>query len=129
MNSTNPSNIECDICEKQFVSKNHLERHKIVHTRFKLKCDICSIEVLDLEVHLKTHNQERKKHKCDICTKAFPRKADLKQHEIIHSESRTLFTCDLCGKQFLDLEAHKRNVHTSNKEKFYASSLCPILCP
>ena len=64
----------CDECSKSYFRRDHLNRHKLVHTGDR-------------------------PFVCSVCLKSFIRKDKLQRHEKIHLKDR-IYSCDFCGKGF-----------------------------
>ena len=62
-------------CQKGFLSKFKLERHRLIHT--------CP-----------------RHHKCPYCDKSFNRKDHLKNHLITHDPNKKRWVCEECGKEY-----------------------------
>jgi KRAB domain-containing zinc finger protein len=78
----------CDVCGKVFAKKDHLSRHKAIHSDVRA-------------------------FKCHLCDMAFKRKDKLTSHLNTHGVSH-LVQCNLCGKHFQheqSLNLHMRKVH------------------
>ena len=63
----------CDVCDKQFSGKSHLEIHKkSVHLKLKHRCDVCDKQFSqknNLESHKKSIHLKLKQYMCDVCDK------------------------------------------------------------
>ena len=85
----------CTVCGKKVrCMKIHLKVHK---NEKQLQCDMCDFQCnarSSLKRHMYTHSEdpmEGRKHKCELCMKAFFNKYDLKQHFLTHwSEWRAI---------------------------------------
>lgn len=55
----------CNVCDYETSSKNHLQRHKMIHAD-KVECLICKKQVSVLKAHMETH---KPKVPCSICHK------------------------------------------------------------
>ncbi|XP_067893805.1 zinc finger and BTB domain-containing protein 41 isoform X2 [Heterodontus francisci] len=106
---------KCDVCNKTFTRRPHLEEHMILHTQDKpFKCSYC-------EEHFKSRFA-RLKHQekfhlgpfpCDICGRQFNDTGNLKRHiECTHGGKRK-WTCFICGKSVRE-RLHLR-VHHDDK--------------
>ncbi|XP_059608249.1 zinc finger protein 345-like [Phlebotomus argentipes] len=76
----------CEVCGKALATMASLTKHMNSHEDVKFECFICQkifSSVGTRDRHLKTHTGE-KKHKCNICDKAFVRKDHAKNHMAMH---------------------------------------------
>lgn len=116
----------CDICGKQFTSKQYLKQHVLIHTfKEKFNCDVCGktfAQNSNLKTHLLIHAEE-KKFKCHMCGKRFTVKGNLKAHLLTHYDVRQ-FECDVCGKKFTQKSNLKTHSLTHSEEKKYACNVC-----
>lgn len=75
----------CDVCDKDFGSKNMLRVHQMVHVeRIEYKQQV---HELSLDVIVK--DAPRKPHVCNICEEGFGSKYMLQIHEMIHIKKET----------------------------------------
>ena len=78
--------IKCEICDKEFKTKNGLKNHfNITHDLEKEHhCNICqkAFNILNqLTTHMKVvHSKNKKYHKCVSCERLFSRAGNLKIH-------------------------------------------------
>nr|XP_020640331.1 zinc finger and BTB domain-containing protein 41 [Pogona vitticeps]XP_020640332.1 zinc finger and BTB domain-containing protein 41 [Pogona vitticeps]XP_020640333.1 zinc finger and BTB domain-containing protein 41 [Pogona vitticeps]XP_020640334.1 zinc finger and BTB domain-containing protein 41 [Pogona vitticeps] len=117
---------KCDICNKSFTRRPHLEEHMILHTQDKpFKCIYC-------EEHFKSRFA-RLKHQekfhlgpfpCDICGRQFNDTGNLKRHiECTHGGKRK-WTCFICGKSVRERTTLKEHLRIHSGEKPHLCSIC-----
>ncbi|CAL8135629.1 unnamed protein product [Orchesella dallaii] len=129
-------NYRCVFCEKQFGTKDKLDRHILSHTGEKhFWCDKCVKElstIKGLEIHRKQHNEEKthKDYRCEICSKAFEYNHKLIRHLLTHNPLRPRpHNCTICQKDFTtfqNLQQHSQAVHQKIKE--YSCVFCEKQC-
>ncbi|KAH3822307.1 hypothetical protein DPMN_124083 [Dreissena polymorpha] len=77
----------CDMCDRSYTRKDHLTRHKHIHTGVRdFRCEVCGKEFYrkdKLQRHERTH-EKAPLVSCSICGKQFSRKEKLSQHEKTH---------------------------------------------
>ena len=99
------TNTQCNICDKNFKTKNLLQKHLInIHDEEKgkmNKCDIC-YKVLkgSLKFHKNRVHQKKKPSNCESCGKSFPCVENLKRHIYTVHEGHKDYKCESCGKSF-----------------------------
>lgn len=91
----------CNICEKTFKRRTHLN------------------------IHLFTHNDHRP-HVCKTCNKSFTHSYFLKQHEYIHSTQKD-YSCPICQKEFTVRRYFRLHVRNHNKNP-YKCDACSFAC-
>lgn len=117
---------KCDICNKSFTRRPHLEEHRILHTQDKpFKCTYC-------EEHFKSRFA-RLKHQekfhlgpfpCNICGRQFNDTGNLKRHiECTHGGKRK-WTCFICGKSVRERTTLKEHLRIHSGEKPHLCSIC-----
>ncbi|XP_007893868.2 zinc finger and BTB domain-containing protein 41 isoform X1 [Callorhinchus milii] len=116
----------CDVCNKSFTRRPHLEEHMILHSQDKpFKCTYC-------EEHFKSRFA-RLKHQekfhlgpfpCDICGRQFNDTGNLKRHiECTHGGKRK-WTCFICGKAVRERTTLKEHLRIHSGEKPHLCSIC-----
>lgn len=78
--------VVCELCGKTLSSMSCLTKHMTSHKDLKFECAVCKKNFSSIAIrdrHVKTHTGE-KKHKCNICDKAFVRKDHAKNHMAMH---------------------------------------------
>ncbi|KAK6484140.1 zinc finger and BTB domain-containing protein 41-like [Huso huso] len=117
---------KCDICNKSFTRRPHLEEHMILHTHDRpFKCAYC-------EEHFKSRFA-RLKHQekfhlgpfpCDICGRQFNDTGNRKRHiECTHGGKRK-WTCFICGKSVRERTTLKEHLRIHSGEKPHLCSIC-----
>ena len=109
----------CDICQKQFVNQEILERHKVeIHeTENSYICKHCELiftNARNLKDHSNIHTTDLKKYKCEVCNRetAFKQKRNLRRHYLsfhgivsqvylrLPETPYKVHKCEKCGKLF-----------------------------
>lgn len=89
----------CEICTRQFKSKNAVEEHKKIHTKRpedRIKCEICGHYLGDLKSfkrHVKNHETENFENVCNICGKRSPNANALRKHVRYVHEMKKNYSC------------------------------------
>ncbi|ETN66451.1 hypothetical protein AND_001764 [Anopheles darlingi] len=99
----NPKQFACDLCGKQYRSKEYLQRHRQqAHdssAERKFKCTECHRSFLH-RFQLNSHLARHVKAPCPQCDKILSSKAALGIHmQKIHSTEGRMI-CDTCGREF-----------------------------
>uniref|UniRef100_A0A1I8NQR2 C2H2-type domain-containing protein n=1 Tax=Stomoxys calcitrans TaxID=35570 RepID=A0A1I8NQR2_STOCA len=95
----------CEICQRDYSSKNSLTKHKSIYHNNKKKLA----------------NKGNFKYKCDQCDDSFRTQRDLTGHKYKH----TGILCDICGKPYTQLAAMKRHRLSHSGIKAHKCDECP----
>ena len=85
------NNWECDLCEKQYSSREELKEHQ--YDYHEQKCDRCEkryVHIKELSEHLKKEHEIRI-YRCTECGKEFESLEELSEHV------KNCYTFDLCN--------------------------------
>ena len=118
--------FHCDICNKNFGSRNQLKRHvdtshNLINVQRPFTCDSCNKSFkwnTGLNRHVKSVHQNNKSlHQCESCKKICSRNDVLQRHirEIHHGIKA--FECGSCDQKFTykyTLEVHINSHHKSD---------------
>lgn len=120
------SHFECEICQKMFYSKRHVEDHIKTHTGEKPHtCDKCNksfSQQSNFKRHLLVHTGERR-FSCHICPKKFTYKEHYMAHVCIHTGERP-HVCETCGRGFTRKQYMKAHMMTHSAVKPFACKVC-----
>lgn len=133
---THPIYYKCDYdkCNKLFVTKWRLNKHKKEHDRpYKcnyLKCNKTFTSNKHLRIHYRSHNKIRGES-CKWCKKSFIDSSTLRNHiKSIHSDIisfRNLYVCKICNKSFVKKSIlrihHQTHLKRGDRKLFYCN-LC-----
>ncbi|XP_052753885.1 zinc finger protein 250-like [Galleria mellonella] len=116
----------CDVCQKCFNTRAHLNEHTRIHSReTPYTCTVCQ-KSFKTKAYLKNHfyiHTGEKPYSCDVCKRGFRIKGHLEDHANIHTGKRP-YTCDICKKCF-NTRAHlKEHTITHSSETPYTCDLC-----
>lgn len=107
--------LRCDICDAEFSTDSGLQTHrkqahniksgsggiaaKVAAASLSLFCAYCSEACKsrgDLEAHMKSHQGNGGRHKCNICDELCPSAALLAQHKLTHVKVVSGSACAVC---------------------------------
>ena len=110
--------FKCDKCDFTTAVKGNLRKHeKRNHHDLaeipSIKCDLCDYifkgtldAIKSLKSHMKIHEKNRPRIKCEHCSKEFLTKEGLKRHvKLIHRNER--YKCDICHVKSKSVTYHK----------------------
>jgi len=114
--------IECDLCEKKFLTLNHMKRHKLSHTSIEVRkqtCPQCGVKVTKLKQHERIVHQKELHIPCTEkdCKTKFPTIYHLEKHiRSVHEKAKLACPhCDLIlGRE--SLRSHIRIVHDKRRD-------------
>lgn len=123
--------FKCDVCNKVFRSKGHLNRHCLTHFGAKpYLCENCGTG-FNQRSTLKTHTLIHKKvnpFSCKWCGQQFRHKQTLVNHVMsIHgyiAEAGNLYECDKCKKKFINKAKLRRHYRSHSGEKPFKCNIC-----
>ena len=98
--------FKCDICAREFMSKDSLRSHKSYHSRFDKMQVTLSKQVVNASA--------QEPRVCNVCFESFRSSRSLSQHKRSHAGIKTAFACPFCRKGFSskrNLLRHKRRQH------------------
>lgn len=116
----------CEICNKSFTRRPHLNEHMILHSQDKpFKCNYCEEYFRSRFARLK---HQEKLHlgpfPCDICGRQFNDTGNLKRHlECTHGGKRK-WMCFICGKSVRERTTLKEHMRIHSGEKPHLCSIC-----
>lgn len=127
----------CEVCAKVFRNKSICEKHKkVVHSDVKMpsvQCQYCQLWLkheISLKSHIKRHHEnDGKRHICDICGKESPNSLALHNHKKVSHIMQRIHKCNWCEKAFKDnktLREHMAAIHTG--EYLYSCNYCTKKC-
>eukprot|EP00795_Rhopilema_esculentum_P011564 gene11564-21798_t len=101
---TNPDNLTCTVCHKEFADVRKLRQHfDANHSKESLRCKDCGqvfLTAKNMQMHkVRVHNK-RMPFRCGVCSLRFEDRTSVVQHLATHNASESTFRCDTCGKRF-----------------------------
>lgn len=130
--------FQCEICEKKFLHKGNLKKHRLnVHIRREksFRCPRCPFKTHGknyLANHIiKLHDKwKRKCFECIFCKKIAHTRSHLESHLRHHIQERPFF-CQICDKEFSatgSRSQHMKRVHSPNRKLEFGCHFCPKRC-
>lgn len=98
----------CDLCDKSYTDKRHLNSHKLTH-ELKEQIDGDIDDYVEVPVGKKTKLTKEQLNNllCPICNRTFTLRKSLRDHFAQHNRSR--YGCKWCKKTFRDVNSYKRH--------------------
>ncbi|XP_045127424.1 zinc finger protein 423-like isoform X2 [Portunus trituberculatus] len=133
--SPQKKDLRCDICDAEFSTDSALMTHrkqahniksgsvgvtaKVAAASLSLFCAYCSEACKsrgDLEAHMKSHQGNGGRHKCNICDELCPSAALLAQHKLTHVKVVSGSACAVCREPLTSeqqFSSHQNEHHPS----------------
>ncbi|XP_063867881.1 uncharacterized protein LOC135104410 isoform X1 [Scylla paramamosain] len=133
--SPQKKDLRCDICDAEFSTDSALMTHrkqahniksgsvgvtaKVAAASLSLFCAYCSEACKsrgDLEAHMKSHQGNGGRHKCNICDELCPSAALLAQHKLTHVKVVSGSACAVCREPLTSEQqftSHQNEHHPS----------------
>ncbi|KAI5699832.1 hypothetical protein M8J75_009440 [Diaphorina citri] len=119
--------LSCDICDKTFVNKSHLDYHKLSHQDLNpYECSNCHKGFKNkgkLNRHMKIHSDSKEQWFCKVCNKALMSVESLKKHMKIHAGLKN-YHCDICEKSFIEKNDLIKHQVTHSDKKIFVCENC-----
>ncbi len=125
----NTYRYQCDICKQTFNYRENMRRHiRTVHeNKHWIQCPKCATTVSKdmLKQHLKTHEDVRTKHQCEICHQTYTTKFRLRDHKRVHNPGGNKdFECTTCGKKLTTKHTLRNHLLTHSEQRNYKCVKC-----
>uniref|UniRef100_A0A182IKX6 Uncharacterized protein n=1 Tax=Anopheles atroparvus TaxID=41427 RepID=A0A182IKX6_ANOAO len=119
--------FKCDRCDKAYRYKRSLVEHVMhVHENLRVRCEICSKQFCSrdvLRVHKKLHVNSDQQYRCETCGRCFKQLMYLRKHRSVH-DGEPQFQCDHCGKAFRLKQQLQQHIRVHTGEKPFECPLC-----
>lgn len=118
----------CAVCEKNFPTLFHLNRHTISHF-LSYVCDVCGssyVATTGLLKHMRSKHQTYEVS-CKRCRKVFPTMEEKEKHSRTE-KSCMPYCCPKCMERFLDWKSRRRHMEVAHglTKKTYKCAECNI---
>lgn len=110
----------CSVCNKSFLSANHLSAHITVAHYERNKCEFCHEQFLqktELLDHLARHNDIEHPYQCHVCLSPMSSKRIFNFHLKSHNE-RTKHKCEHCCRWFQSGHLLQNHIKTHSRDTF-----------
>lgn len=101
----------CEICNREFKSKESLKLHLVSDLRFSPVQSNSNDSLAQQDNHLET---PLPKETCSICGNKFKNRMSLRQHLLRHKRADDRYPCNICGKEFKSkkwVTQHQKIIH------------------
>ncbi|XP_064214280.1 zinc finger protein 836 isoform X2 [Tribolium castaneum] len=117
---------KCQKCERSFVYKDSLERHKERHTKPNVVCEICGqiVHKSGLQCHKRKHDTDNW-FKCTVCKRNVSIKSREKHLKFHQNGGYKCLTCGAVLPTVVAFAEHTKNTH--EKRGFYECAFCEML--
>jgi len=130
LHATSERKYKCQDCQETFAWKSSLNRHRErTHEggdKVEYSCNWCDKRYKVISIlndHVKRDHFHERKHKCDLCDKAFFKVNDLKYHKRVHLSIKP-YVCSDCGKRFSHVSHYHRHKRIHTGVKPYTCNIC-----
>ncbi|XP_075150585.1 uncharacterized protein LOC142224688 isoform X1 [Haematobia irritans] len=110
----NPEYFKCNICGKVFTKRKYLISHIKMHDEKTFCCDMCDkkfVQKHSLDKHKLTHlPKSEKKFPCNDCGKFYANEYTLTQHQKAVHLNTYARVCEICGQIMPDSNTFKRHM-------------------
>ncbi|XP_060523133.1 zinc finger protein OZF-like isoform X1 [Cylas formicarius] len=120
----------CNLCSLVFFDdkslNNHQKSHMEIQNKNELVCNLCGKQfdfIRYLKAHVKRHQDDYKKFKCQLCDKAFSSKRDLTDHTMVHSDVKN-YKCSICNKAFRTKQSVNKHMPIHSDKRPFECRLC-----